>query len=457
MRKVFLTAVLGLSVLMTMAQTRAGGSSSSKTPAGSAFALSDGSTVTKNGEALTTSSSDYNVVQVTNGTLTMTDCTVTKTGDYSSSYSGDDTSFYGTNSAVYASGSGATVNMTGGTVTTDAKGANAVFATNGATINVSGITIDNTKSVSRGLHCTGGGIINATNVNITTRSETSSTVATDRGGGTVTVRGGTITAKGNKSAVLYSTGTISVDGIRGLSEKGPMATVEGANTVIIENSTMQSDAEARGILLHQSNSGDAEGTKPVCYITNSTLTTTNNSAPLAFVTNVTGTLTLTDVTLSVASNKLMTVEYYKRGENSTGHLVLKTTKNSWAYTGDVDADTKNSLAVTVGANVTWNGAADADNNAKSAIVTIESGAVWNLTGNSYVSILTNNGTINKNGYTLTVGSSSGSGTINETTGIESLKSATTIESSSIYTLDGCRADETTRGIVIRNGKKYVVK
>ena len=457
MRKVLLSAVFGLSALMTMAQTRAGGSASSKTPAGAAYTLSDGSIVTKSGETLTTSTSDYNVVQVTKGTLSLTDCTVTKTGDYSSSYSGDDTSFYGTNSAVYASGSGATVNMTGGTVTTDAKGANAVFATNGATINVSDITIDNTKSVSRGLHCTGGGIINATNVNITTRSETSSTVATDRGGGTVTVRGGTITAKGNKSAVLYSTGTISVDGIRGLSEKGPMATVEGANTVIIENSTMQSDAEARGILLHQSNSGDAEGTKPVCYITNSTLTTTNNSAPLAFVTNVTGTLTLTDVTLSVASNKLMTVEYYKRGENSTGHLVLKTTKNSWAYTGDVDADTKNSLAVTVGANVTWNGAADADNNAKSAIVTIESGAVWNLTGNSYVSTLTNNGTVNKNGYALTVGSSSGSGTINETTGIESLKSATTIESSSIYTLDGCRADETTRGIVIRNGKKYVVK
>lgn len=457
MKKIFLSMVFGLSAITITAQTRAGGSTSSKTPAGAAYMLSDGSTVKKNGEALTTSTSDYNVVQVTNGTLTMTDCSITKTGDYSSSYSGDDTSFYGINSAVYASGSGATVNMTGGTVTTDAKGANAVFATNGATINVSGITIDNTKSVSRGLHCTGGGIINATNVNITTRSETSSTVATDRGGGTVTVRGGTITAKGNKSAVLYSTGTISVDGITGLSEKGPMATVEGANTVIIENSTMQSDAEARGILLHQSNSGDAEGTKPVCNITNSTLTTTNSSAPLAFVTNVTGTLTLTDVTLNVASNKLMTVEYYKRGENSTGHLVLRTTKDSWTYTGDVDADEVNNLTVTVGANVTWNGAADEDNNAKLSTVTVESGAVWNLTGNSYVSILTNNGTINKNGYTLTVGSSSGSGTINETTGIESLKSATTIESSSIYTLDGCRADETTRGIVIRNGKKYVVK
>ena len=472
MKKVFLSVVFGLSAITVAAQTRAGGSSSSKTPAGSAFTLSDGSTVTKNGEALTTSTSDYNVVQVTNGTLTLTDCSVTKTGDYSSSYSGDDTSFYGTNSAVYASGSGATVNMTGGTVTTDAKGANAVFATNGATINVSGITIDNTKSVSRGLHCTGGGIINATNVNITTRSETSSTIATDRGGGTVTVHGGTITAKGSKSSVLYSTGTISVDGITGLSEKGPMATVEGANTVIIENSTMQSDAEARGILLHQSNSGDAEGTKPVCYITNSTLTTTNSSAPLAYVTNVTGTLTLTDVSLNVASNKLMTVEYYKRGENSTGHLVLKTTKDRWAYTGDVDADDVNNLAVTVGSNVTWNGATDADNNAKSAAVTVESGAVWNLTGNSYVSTLTNNGTINKNGYTLTVGTSSGSGTVNETTGIISIdgscvppvaserSSSAGLKvngSDAIYTLDGRRADSNTKGIVIRGGKKFVVR
>ena len=46
-------------------------------------------------------------------------------------------------------------------------------------------------------------------------------------------------------------------------------------------------------------------------------------------------------------------------------------------------------------NVTCNGAADEDNNAKLSTVTVESGAVWNLTGNSYVSILTNNGTINK--------------------------------------------------------------
>ncbi len=447
MKKCMMMTVCLMAALATQAQNYAK-QSSAKTPAGAAYTLSDGSTVTKTGETLSTATSDYNVVQVTNGELTMTDCTVTKEGDYSSSYSGDDTSFYGTNSAVYASGSNATITMTGGTVTTDAKGANAVFATDGATINVDGITIDNTKSVSRGLHCTGGGIINASNVTITTRSETSSTVATDRGGGTVTVNGGTITAKGSKSSVIYSTGTITVDGITGLSEKGPMATVEGGNSAIILNSDMTSNAEARGILLHQSNSGDADGTKPVCTVTNSTLTTTNESAPLCFVTNVTATLTLTDVTLYVASGKLMSVEYYKRGENSTGHLVLKTTSDSWTYTGVVDADDVNNVAVTVDENVVWNGAADSDNNAKSATVTVNKGGVWNLTGNTTLTTLVNNGTINKNGYTLTCGSQSGSGTINETTGINSLSTDDNTDRPA-YTLDGRRANASTRGMIIK--------
>ncbi len=452
MKRILFLLTLLMLCLALMAQTRAG-SSSTKTPAGAEVTVSDGSTVTKSGEALSTSTSDYNVVQVTKGTLELNNCTVTKTGDYSSDYSGDDTSFYGTNSAVYASGSNAFINMTGGTVTTDAKGANAVFATDGATITVSDITIDNSKSVSRGLHCTGGGIINATNVNITTRSETSSTVATDRGGGFVTVNGGTITAKGSKSSVIYSTGTITVDNITGLSEKGPMATVEGSNSVTITNSDMTSNADARGILLHQSTSGDADGSNPVCTISSSKLTTTNSSAPLSFVTNVSAKLTLTDVTLDVASGKLMSVEYYKRGTNSTGHLLLETTQDSWEYSGTVDADDVNNAIVTVGKNVTWNGAVDTDNNAKSAAVTVESGAIWNLTANTYLTSLENNGTINKNGFTLEAGSTSGSGTINEITGIRSIE----IEESDspAYTLDGRRASDSTRGIIIVKGKKYL--
>jgi len=453
MKRQLMTLVCLLLGATLMAQQK-GKSSSTKSPAGAELTVTDGSTVTRSNEQLSTSTSDYNVVQVTQGTLNLTNCDITKTGDYSSSYSGDDTSFYGTNSAVYASGSSAFINLSGGTITTKAKGANAVFATDGATITVSDLTIDNSSSVSRGLHCTGGGIISATNVNITTRSETSSTIATDRGGGTVTVVGGTITAKGNKSSVIYSTGTIEVDNITGHSEKGPMATVEGGNTVVIRNSNMTSDADARGILLHQSNSGDAEGTKPVCTITNSTLTTTDESAPLCFVTNVTGTLTLTDVTLNLASGKLMSVEYYKRGEDSTGHLCLETTQDKWTYTGDVDADEVNNAQVSIGKNVIWNGAMDTDNNAVSTQVSVENGGVWNLTADSYVSELENEGVINCNGFTLHYDNLSGNGTINQATDVKNCSVAPSSES--LYRPDGRKTLSNTKGIIITKDRKMIL-
>lgn len=158
-------------------------------PQGATYTLSNGSTVTKTGESLSSSTQYYNVVQVSNGTLNLNNCTFSKTGDGSS---GDNSSFYGNNSTIYAgaasstnyqsttAGSGAVINITGGTITSNSQGANAVFATNGATINVDGITIVNNSSVSRGLHCTYGGTIIATDVDITTNSETSSTIATDR-------------------------------------------------------------------------------------------------------------------------------------------------------------------------------------------------------------------------------------------------------------------------------------
>ena len=121
----------------------------------------------------------------------------------------------------------------------------------------------------------------------------------------------------------------------------------------------------------------------------------------------------------------------------------------------MDADNVNNAAVTVGENVTWNGAMDSDNNAIATAVTIESGAVWNLTGNSYVTTLTNNGTINLGNYTLSYKTLSGSGTISETTGINEIVNSQSSNSQSIYTLDGRRADSNVKGIVIQQGKKNV--
>ena len=78
----------------------------------------------------------------------------------------------------------------------------------------------------------------------------------------------------------------------------------------------------------------------------------------------------------------------------------------------------------------------------------------NLTANTSIGTLVNNGTINRNGYTLTTTSTSGSGTINETTGIETAKSEE-LKDNSCYTLDGRKANAQTKGIIIKNGKKII--
>ena len=412
------------------------GGSTDTIPDGAAYILSDGSTVTKTGENLNTTSSDYNVVQVTNGNLTLNNCTINKTGDTNST-DGDATSFYGINSAVYAKGLNATsvITMNGGTITTNAKGSNAVFAWRGATIYVNNVTIHNYERVSRGLHATYEGVIVATDVDITTESETSSTIATDRGGGTVTVTGGSATAKGSKSAVIYSTGTMSATDLTGSSAQGEMAVIEGDNSITMTNCTMTSGSSERGLLMMQSGSGDASGYNPVMTITGTSLTMTDASAPLLEVaTAVTATCTLDNCTVNVPSGILM-------------------------YVMDDDQWTTNgAIGTLVLSNGTYSGQVKYDSG-YTANVTINSDATWNLTANTSVCAIVNNGTINTNGYTLTYTSISGSGTINDGTGIEENFDETIVNDGKIYTLDG-RCLGTTlpdnfRGVYVQNGKKHM--
>ncbi|MBQ7710212.1 MAG: hypothetical protein IJT39_00065 [Bacteroidales bacterium] len=414
-------------------------------PQGATYSLSNGSTVTKTSESLSSSTQYYNVIQVSNGTLNLTGCTFTKTGDGSS---GDNSSFYGNNSTVYAgaasstnyqsttAGSSAVINITNCTISSSSQGANAVFATNGATINVDGVTINNSNSVSRGLHCTYGGTIVASNVDITTQSATSSTIATDRGGGTVTVTGGTATAQGSRSAVLYSTGTITATDLTGTSAQGEIAVIEGDNSITMTNCEMTSGSSERALLMMQSGSGDAEGTNPTMNITGTSLTMTNNSAPLLEVaTCVTATCTLDNCTLTVPSGILMYVmdDSQWSTDGAIGNLILA----NGSYTGTVKQD-----------------------NGYTANVTVLSTATWNLTANTTVTTLVNNGTINCNGYTLTYSSLSGSGTINGgTTGIDDVDVEHRVSDPRVFTLDGrylgTEVPATFRGIYLQNGKKHL--
>ena len=166
----------------------------------------------------TSETADENAILIdTDESVTLNQPTVTKTGD---SDGGDNCNFYGLNAAVLAMG-GADVTINGGTITTDGDGANGVFsyggnggqngaAGDGTTVTISDTTITTTGDGSGGIMTTGGGVTIASNLTIETSGRSSAAIRTDRGGGIVTVDGGSYTTNGLGSPAIYSTADVSV-------------------------------------------------------------------------------------------------------------------------------------------------------------------------------------------------------------------------------------------------------
>lgn len=340
-----------------------GGPGGSKESVGAAsktgYAQSSGDK-TVDGADYTSANADENAVQVTGGTLTLNNATIEKTGGDTGN--SDGSSFYGTNSAVYVSGKNTVVNINGGKISTNAVGSNAGFAYNGGTLNIADVTIRNTKDLSRGIHATGGGIINAKNLDVITEGNHASVVATDRGGGTVNVEGGSYTCTGVDCAVLYSTGNITANNIKGLSKQGEVCVIEGDNSITINNSDITSQDKRWGMMILQSGSGDSEGYNGKITINDSKITLTDPKAPLCEVpTNITGTLTLKDADITVPGKVLMRVEYNNRWttKGGTGNLVLETDSEK-TYEGTVEKDQYGKVNVTVGKGVTWSLTSDTD-------------------------------------------------------------------------------------------------
>ena len=207
--------------------------------------------------------------------VTITDPTVTKTGD---SNGGDNCNFYGLNAALLVMG-GSTTTITGGTIISDASGANGVFCyggnggSNGAsgdgtTVIISDTTITTTGSGSGGIMTTGGGITYANNLTVTTSGQSSAPIRTDRGGGTVVVDGGTYTSNGLGSPAIYSTADITVKNAALVSNLSEGVCIEGMNSITLENCDLTANNTSMNgnatfldsIMIYQSMSGDASPT-----------------------------------------------------------------------------------------------------------------------------------------------------------------------------------------------------
>ena len=362
----------------------------------------------------------------TNDKVEIVNPTVSKSGD---SNGGDNCNFYGLNAAVLVK-DGSTTTITNGTISSSASGANGVFSyggnggKNGATGDGTTVIIINTKITttgdgSGGIMTAGGGITKASNLDITTSGRSSAAIRTDRGGGVVTVDGGTYTSNGLGSPAIYSTADITVSNATLTSNLSEGVCIEGKNSITLNNSDLTANnTKCNGnatfldtIMIYQSMSGDADSGTSSFTMNGGSLTSKNGH--IFHVTNTNAIINLNGVTLKNedSANILLSVcaDGWKGASNiatlnannqklegtllvgSDSTLTLNLNNNS-NFIGSVSGEITNAKGKTVSSDI------------GNVTVNLDSSSTWTLTDNTYITALDGNlSQINTNGYKLYVG------------------------------------------------------
>lgn len=376
---------------------------------------------TYSSETYSSTDDDENALRVDGATVTLDGITVDKSAGSSSNT--EDGDFYGMNAALLAT-NGATVTIKNANVTSSAQNGNGVFSYgSGTTVNISDSTITTTADNSGGIQTTGGGTTNASNLTVTTSGNSSAAIRSDRGGGTVNVDGGTYTSNGYNSPAVYSTADITVKNAKLTANNSEALVIEGENSIALEDCTVygnmsdtkgsSSDENVHNVMIYQSMSGDAEVGTSGFTMTGGSLT--SNNGDMFYITNTNCTLSLTGVKLT---NKDSDGYLFNVTGNSASHgwgsagsngAQVTFTANKQTLEGDIRVDSISTLDMTLSGNSTFTGTINMVDNedggtavSDNAVITIEKGSTWNLTGDCVISSLTNNGTINFNGYTITL-------------------------------------------------------
>ena len=367
----------------------------------------DGKEVTADGETSAADTADENAALVQNGgTLTITNGTLTKSGDDTD---GDNCNFYGINSILLSVGSASKALISNSTLSADSAGSNGIFATDGGTVYASGDTITTTADNSRGLDATYGGTIVADKMAISTQGSHCAALATDRGGGNLSVTNSTLSTAGSGSPLLYSTGDIEVDNVTGTAAGSQIAGMEGLNTIRIYNSTLTStitkatasDPIADGIILYQSTSGDAEattGSAATFEAANSTLKSSIASGAMFYVTNTAANVVLSNTALDFdsAAAKLLVVagnDANNWGSAGSNGGTVNFTGRGETLSGDIEVDSISSLDLWLLDSSSWTGtAAITENTAGTAAaapitVNLDGTSTWVLTADATISNL----------------------------------------------------------------------
>ncbi|TPR02722.1 hypothetical protein CAN33_0045725 [Aspergillus niger] len=315
-------------------------STTSSLPTTAAYYVS-GSTKTFAHTTLTATGTDEAVIIVKEtGVATLSDVTLVKTGNTTSS---DDSSFTDLNAAVGVETNG-TIYITDSTITTNGLSAN-------------------------GLHTyEDGTTAYLSNVYIHAEGDEDSAAYT----------------YGALSALVYSTGNITVRSLTGTSAIAPVACIDGANSFTLTDCDVSSGTENNGVFQIVSTVSSSTTETAYAYVNGGSVSETNGTYALLFVANIEAYVYLTDVAISIRSGMLANItadsDWGTSGENGgTAHVYL----TGIDVIGDIYVDDISAINLyLIGSS--WTGALNEANTTGSASVYLDSSSTWTLTGDSNV-------------------------------------------------------------------------
>jgi len=381
--------------------------------------ITENKTITN--ETYSSENKDENTILVSGDiNAEISDTTITKTGD---SDGGDNTSFYGTNSAITVKDK-ANVILKNLNITTDATGANGVFSYGGSAttnnssgdgtkVTISDSTIITTKDNSGGIMTTGGGNMIASNLTITTSGISSAAIRSDRGGGIVSVDGGTYTTNGQGSPAIYSTASITVNNAKLVSNASEGVVIEGKNSITLNNVELidtnnklnGKSTTYKNIFLYQSMSGDAANGISEFTSINSKITTNNGDT--IYVTNTKATINLTNniIINNDENGNFLRIQSDSWGISGSNGGDVDLILNNQDVEGNIVVDNISSLNMKMTTS-SYEGSINNENSGAEITLAIDKDSTLKLTGDSYITKLDNedstNSNIDFNGYKLYV-------------------------------------------------------
>ncbi len=344
-----------------------------------------------------------------NRSITLRNLTISKTAGEAGA--GESSNFYGSNAAFLAL-DGADVTLQDSQVFSSTQGGNGIFSYGeGTIVRVSDTTIRTSGNSSGGVMVTGGGTMEVRDSDIETWGDSSAPLRTDRGGGVLTVAGGTFISHGTGSPAVYSTAEISVSNAVLTSTSSEAIVVEGKNSVHLENCDVTGNMQKenvenlQNVMIYQSMSGDAAQGKGSFTMKGGTLK--SNSGDMFYITNTSSSLYLENVDLTLSNATVLKVAgndarngWGKIGSNGADcdfeavNQILK---------GNILVDEISCANITLKNHSRFSGSVNPEGQAGSVSIILDETSIWVLTADSWISSFEGNpDNIDTNGYALYV-------------------------------------------------------